>query len=482
MSNIIDYTRELELLREGDRSSNLFNTIITKAQPQLDRVKTLYERYINESVPIQDRCVTDVQAINNKINNDFFSEIVDTKVGYFSGNPQTYVFPDNDKSAKERFEYVRKRNRLDDLASETTKVCAICGYSARLVYINPEGEEALANINPWEVICLGEKGIDEPEFAFRVYTVEDLDGNTVTRLELHEPYKITFYEGAELGTEFNEYGTKDTPFHKCSLYCYENNSELQGDAEKVLSLIDAYDKAVSDYSSELEGFRSAYLALWGVDPFDEEGVESSPDFTQSGTLYLKSDQYSKQDAKFITKTMQVDIWKEFLDRTTDNIYRFSKTPNMKEESLGTAASGVALKFRLYPLENKTSSFERKVVSGNIRMLECLADAFAARGIYFDPYDVDQLFTRNIPIDLESEMRFLTMAKGYLPDEDLYSQLSFVKDPKDLIERLNKQKEEEEDVYKDVSANEQLLSGIRELSTEQTTTGTQQTEKTINKPV
>lgn len=470
MKNNIDYTMELEALRNGDRSSDLFNRILTKSKPLRDKVKELHERYTTDVVPIKDRCVTDVQAINNKINNDFFSEIVDTKVGYFAGNPQTYVFPESAVTAKERFEYVRKRSRLDDLASEMTKHCAIGGYSARLVYINREGDEAIMNINPWEVVCIGEQGIDEPEYGFRFYTVEDPDFNKIMRIELYEANKVTFYVGEGIGMEFREVGSLDTPFNRCPLFCYENNSELQGDAEKVLSLIDAYDRAVSDYSSELEGFRSAYLALWGVEPVDEDGNDASPDFAQTGTLYLNSDQYNKQDAKFITKTMQVDIWKEFLDRTTDNIYRFSKTPNMKEESLGTAASGVALQFRMYPLENKTASFERKVVSGNIRMLECLSDSFAARGIQFDPYEVDQLFTRNIPVDLETEINVLTKAKGYLPDQDLYSLLTFVKDPKDVVERLKKQKEEEEDVFGGVN-DEQLLSGTRGVPSEEGTEGT-----------
>jgi SPP1 family phage portal protein len=47
------------------------------------------------------------------------------------------------------------------------------------------------------------------------------------------------------------------------LFEFENNKEKQGDFEKVESLIDAYDKIISDGVSEIEAFRMAYLVLSG---------------------------------------------------------------------------------------------------------------------------------------------------------------------------------------------------------------------------
>src|SRR5690606_18610028 len=50
-----------------------------------------------------------------------------------------------------------------------------------------------------------------------------------------------------------------TPIVKIS-----NNDEEMGDIERVLSLIDAYDRTMSDVNSEIEQFRMAYMYFKGV--------------------------------------------------------------------------------------------------------------------------------------------------------------------------------------------------------------------------
>jgi len=51
---------------------------------------------------------------------------------------------------------------------------------------------------------------------------------------------------------------------------FKNNEEEVGDFEKVISLIDAYDKMESDSLNDFEYFTDAYLALYGftADPED----------------------------------------------------------------------------------------------------------------------------------------------------------------------------------------------------------------------
>jgi len=60
----------------------------------------------------------------------------------------------------------------------------------------------------------------------------------------------------------------------CRIIVFPNNEEQQGDAEKVLSLIDAYDRTLSDVNSEVEQFRLAYMAFYGYDP-DEETLKKA---------------------------------------------------------------------------------------------------------------------------------------------------------------------------------------------------------------
>lgn len=477
---VVNFTAELKALRQFEREGSLpsgvtieelLKVIVEKAQPRLDVIKKLHERYSLEYVPIfDDRDVCDPMDIDNRVNNDFFSLIVNEKAGYFSGNPMTFAFESSDKAVAEHFDRFKVRTRLDDVNYETTKNCAIGGYDARLIYIKSEivgyetnGEpiyeavEAIKQIPAYETILLGENGYDEPEFGIRAFTYEGLpigkeEAKEMFRVELYMPRRAYIFEGEALdelspstdygieifvdensGTTAKANGIIEYPFMKCPLYGYENNAELLGDAEPVLSLIDDYDTGTSDTSSELEANRGAYLALIGVSPPKDGDFDSK----SNGTLYLKNQggpDGVKQDAKFITKELPVAAKEAHLERLENNIYLFSQTPNLTEKKTGSAVSGEALRQRMMPMENKTASFERKVVSGNIRMLECLKDFYKFKyNLEFDPYTVTQTFKRKMPENLTYEAEIIELFKNYLPMDKVYSLVSFVDNPREAAE-------------------------------------------------
>src|SRR5690606_7306045 len=135
----------------------------------------MYERYKAsiEGVPIYSREVPDYEKVNNKLNNDFFSEIVDTKVGYFMGKPISYSV-DREAPAYEVVDAILQdfnlRNNIDDLDAETAKYAAICGLGARLLYIDRDGQERVMVVPPWECIFVYDRSINEPQYAMRYYT------------------------------------------------------------------------------------------------------------------------------------------------------------------------------------------------------------------------------------------------------------------------------------------------------------------------
>lgn len=100
-----DYTAEVEALDAGGITDELLRRIIRKHRYNAEYNKRLIERYeaLAEGVPIFDReprFSDGEDAINHKINNDFFSEIVDFKTGYFAGNPIGYSYSDTEESMK----------------------------------------------------------------------------------------------------------------------------------------------------------------------------------------------------------------------------------------------------------------------------------------------------------------------------------------------------------------------------------------------
>src|SRR5690606_39584640 len=80
---------ELKALH-GQVTSQIIADLIDMHQSDSNRMIKLYQRYKAQDVPIFDRQVAEYETINHQLNNDFFGEIVDTKVGYFMGIPITY--------------------------------------------------------------------------------------------------------------------------------------------------------------------------------------------------------------------------------------------------------------------------------------------------------------------------------------------------------------------------------------------------------
>ena len=91
-----NYRAELQALDKngGVPTVEIIKKILDKHYPKKQHMMGLYDRYMchEDGVPIFSREFDDTSAINNKINNDYFSELVNTKVGYFAGAPFSYSY------------------------------------------------------------------------------------------------------------------------------------------------------------------------------------------------------------------------------------------------------------------------------------------------------------------------------------------------------------------------------------------------------
>jgi len=100
-----DFGAEIKEIEVNGISTGLINTIINKHASNASYNRSLYERYevLEEGVPIFSRHPRfqengEPEPINNKINNDFFSEIIDFETGYFAGNPISYSYSKTEES------------------------------------------------------------------------------------------------------------------------------------------------------------------------------------------------------------------------------------------------------------------------------------------------------------------------------------------------------------------------------------------------
>ena len=461
------FTAELEEIRANGITKELLQDILSKHNMNRAYNEKLYQRYITvtEGVDIfarKPRFEEEEQnekAINNKVNNDFFGEIVDFKVGYFAGKPIAYGYSKTEEAeettgGKEAVEKATKaitdfttRNNMFGVDMDITKFASIYGYAGRLFYIDKEGNERVMAVHGYETIILSDTNISEPEYAIRYFKETDINGVEQWVVEFYDDKYINIYKGARQSLEPVE--VKEHCFDYCPLQGVANNKECMGDAERVLALIDAYDKAISDNANEIESFAHAYMVVRQL--IDEKEMEKAQ---KSGCFYVPDvGSTGKDPIYWLTKNINDGYTEHHLDRLEDNIYRFSKTPNLGDETFGSA-SGVSLKFKLHGLEVKCAQFQAKMMDAAQYMWKLLASSWGKKGTKVDPLQCVESYGRNFPLDSEANARTAqALIAAGVPEEIAWDIAIPEIDDIDYVLELKKQKQEEavslfEEVEKD----------------------------------
>jgi len=407
------------------------------------RVMSLLGRYNQElyAVPILTRkYIIDgeeqADKINNKINVDHFSDIIDFKIGYLFGIPVIYSLPDDyPEKTKKIFNDFLKYTSVDDLDAEVGRTAAICGYGVKEIYIDSKGNTNIQEINPANIIFISKENcIDHPDYVIKHYEII-VNDSIRTKVVLYDSLYKYIYLSDATGETFS-FQERITHFaDMVPVIGYPNNKSLKGDAEKVLKLIDAYDRTLSDINSEIEQFRLAYMIFKNI-VVDKDLIKQ---LRQTGGLEVDED----GDIKFLTKDIADTVIENHLNRLENEIYRKSQTPNLADQAFSGNQSGVAIRYKLLPFESKCKSTERKSKNSNKRLFEVLGTIWAKKNIKINFLDIVQKFTRNFPANVKEESETLEHLWGRVPRKRVWSLMSFIDDPAEVEKEFEAELEGDE---------------------------------------
>ena len=429
-----------------------------------DALLKKYKRYkaSKDGVPIFKRQLPDLDKVNNKINNDFVGEVIDTKLGYMMSVPISYTYEklgvdlpedgDIDSDEQNIIDNFILDNDLDDLNLETLKMSSICGTASRLCYIDKEGNAAVVNVDPWTVAYVYDGTNKNLLLAVRfVYEVsspngEILEPKVTLKAEVYDENNVTYlveenYNANIQITKFRHNFVLDTSvpnpivkhgFHGIPLIEFVNNTERMGDCDKAIELVDVYDRCLSDQTSEVEQFRLAYLALYGLDASPEDIAKMK----QTGAFKMTVD----GKVEFITKNMDATVLENLLKQLKENIIRFSKSADFTDENFAGNLSGVAIKFKIIKLEHKASVSELKMKKADRQMWKILSSYYKIKQIVFNPNNIKKQFTRNLPVNLLEEARIQRELKGLVSNETRLGLASFIINPKKEIAKIEQEVE------------------------------------------
>lgn len=421
----------------------IIKQVIDDEKAEHARRYKLYMQYkqSEDYLEIFKRDFDDENKIDRHLPNDFFGDIIDTKVGYLAGKPITYQLDKTpytfetkldeakyDKDMKVINDFL-KYNSIADADSGIFKYSGICGVTGRMAYVDITGLARVMNLKPWETIFIYDRSIDDLQYAVRYYdiTVYKSDGTSDTRkrVEWYDDKEITFWIETDAGTYIKDVTEKLNPrphlFKRVPIFAYPNNTEQLSDVEKVMKLIEGYDRTLSDINSEIEQFRLAYLAVYGYTQPDQETMNK---IKKTGVFAFDKD----GKMEFVTKKLDDAVIEHHLDRLQQSIYYLSKSVNFNDKQFAGNVSGVAMKFKLLGLESKSIVAERKFQGATRVMFDLLTDFWKSKKMTdMNPLDITMQFTRNFPLNLGDEAEANMKLKGLISDKTRISLFSFIED-------------------------------------------------------
>ncbi|QBX22583.1 portal protein [Streptococcus phage Javan90] len=361
---------------------------------------------------------------DNRLVVNFAKYIVDTFNGYFIGVPvQT---SHENKQVSNYLELLDGYNDQDDNNAELSKICSIYGHGYELVFNDENAEIGITYLTPLEAFIVYDDSIrQKPLFAVRYFYNKDgvLEGS------YSDASKITYFKDDEKDLEIGE--SDPHPFDGVPMIEYVENEERQSLLASVVTLINAFNKAISEKANDVEYFADAYLKILGAE-LDDETLKSLRD---TRIINLKDTDAQQLTVEFLQKPDADATQEHLLDRLENLIFRTAMVANISDESFGTA-SGIALRYRLQAMDNLAKTKERKFMSGMNRRYKLIASYPTSKIGPKDWIGIKYKFTRNLPANLLEESQIAGNLAGIVSEETQVGVLSIVENPQKEIEKKN----------------------------------------------
>jgi SPP1 family phage portal protein len=412
------------------------NEVVTKFMEkhklEVARYEYLKNMYLG-IMAIDDEPAKDPWKPDNRLTANFTKYIVDTFTGYFNGIPVKKLH--SDKEILTKLQEFDNLNDMEDEESELSKMACIYGRAFELLYQDEEAQTNVIYNNPENMFMVYDDTIkQEPLFAVRYGYDDDykLYGEVYTK-------ETTYALNGTMGF-YNMTEQAPNPFDDLPVVEFYFNEERMSIFESVISLVNAFNKAISEKANDVDYFSDQYLAFMGAE-IDEEDAKNIRD-NRLINYYDKnqnnqSGSASKVDVKFLEKPDSDSQTENLLDRLTKLIFQTTMVANISDESFGSS-SGVSLAYKLQAMSNLALSFQRKFQSSlNSRYkLYCeLSTNVSNKDVW---KDIEYTFTRNEPKDIKEQAETASILKGITSEETALSVISVIPDVQAEMEKIKKE--------------------------------------------
>ena len=367
---------------------------------------------------------------DNRIAVNFAKYIVDTMNGFFIGHPIKLQVDDDDEAVKNYVELLDQYNDQDDNNAELSKICSIFGKGYEMYYVDEESNICITYLSPMDAFMIYDDSVLQKERYFvRLY----VDADQVLHGSLSDETKVRWFtiKGKLVWDEEEKvHGFDGVPATE-----YVENKERMGIFEPVLTMINAYNKAISEKANDVDYFADAYLKVLGPSLKEEELEHIRDD------RIINFDGDSEQIiVDFLQKPNGDTTQEHLIDRLEKLIFQISMVANISDENFGTS-SGIAMKYKLQAMSNLEKTKERKFASGMNRRYRLIFSNPVSGMLKDDWVKIHPHFTPNFPANLQEEAEIARNLDGLVSQETQLGVLSIVDNTQEEIEAMEEEQAE-----------------------------------------
>nr|DAL53513.1 MAG TPA_asm: PORTAL PROTEIN [Caudoviricetes sp.] len=359
---------------------------------------------------------------DNRIVVNFAKYIVDTMNGYFIGHPIKITVDGDDESVSNYVQLLDQYNDQDDNNAELSKLCSIFGSAYEMYYVDDAGNIGITYVSPMESFMIYDDSVlERPRYFVRLYMDED---NVLHGSISDDIYVRYFVQKGRLVWEDEKiHGFDGVPATE-----YRENQESIGIFEPVLTMINAYNKAISEKANDVDYFADAYLKILG----EKLSTDELKNIRDDRIINFDGD-VNGVVVDFLNKPNGDTTQENLINRLERLIFQISMVADISDENFGTS-SGIALKYKLLAMSNLAKTKERKFTSGMNRRYKLIFSNRASGMKKDDWMKLHFKFTQNIPSNVLEEAQIAAQLSGIVSEETQLSVLSIVDDVKSEIEK------------------------------------------------
>lgn len=356
---------------------------------------------------------------NNLLHAPFPRYITEVQTGYFLGLPPTLAFsrPEDAQAMAD----LSARIHLEHLLFDIGRDMSICGTGYALVWLEQDGLQA-CRCDPCACFSIRSAAAGAPLMG-TVRLFQGEDGGTCGVLYRTDTLCPFTWDGERLRLGAEE----ENLLGALPLIPFRNNCEGCGDFEMVTGLVDAYNLLLSGAMDDMQSVANAFLALYGMQGTTQSDIDEA---NRSRVLSLAEG----GKAEFVVKNLNHEALAQLENNLRKNILQLSMTPDLTDESFSGNASGVALQYKLWGIEQVRSGKERSFTEGVFRMLEALSGGLSVLGAHTELEKGKVTFYKNLPQNHSELVESLLALSPILSSRTILEQLPWVPDVEEELRR------------------------------------------------